>query len=734
MLPFLRIARFALFPSLLWVAACQEAALPLVEDGRPVATIVLAAEASEETQRAAAELQAYVQQIAQATLPIRPEAVAGPQVVVGVDPDAYASPHTVGYRVEGQTLYVGGGSPQACLDAVYVLLEREFGCRFFSPEAERVPTQASLRLPRQLSYAYTPAITTRTVHSRLFYDHPAFADKLRVTKEGFPRYVPEARVHTFHRFVPAANFYAAHPEYYALRNGRRLTTQLCLTNEAVFEVVRDSVAAHLARHPEADVISVSQDDNTQYCQCEACEAIHEAEGTPAGSMIHFVNRVAEEFPDKQISTLAYQYTRKAPNTLRPRENVLITLCSIECDRSAPIGEACEDFAQDLREWAQLTDNLRIWDYTTQFTNFLAPFPNLHTLQPNLELFVDHNASWVFEQHSYHPSALFELRSYLMAQLLWQPRADAEAIIEEFTNGYYGAGGPYVKAYLERLHHALAQDSSFFLFLYGDPSQGFDSFLQGDSLRSYDRLFEAAAAAVAEDEALHARVQGARLGVDYASLEYARQTMGEAAHSPDLARRLERFAQTTQAADIQRMNEMGYTVAEYLDTYAKTMERAKGRNLAKGKAVRLLTRPKKYAEEDPQALTDGAFGGSNFYANWLGFEGNDLEAVIDLGEAMEIRRVSTAFLQVTNHIVFFPRSVEFAYSLDGESFQPLAQLPNPRPLTPESKVNDIQYVEVETRPVRARYIKVVGRSLQLAPDWHHAAGLPSWIFVDEVMVE
>ena len=111
-------------------------------------------------------------------------------------------------------------------------------------------------------------------------------------------------------------------------------------------------------------------------------------------MIYFVNEVAKEFPDKMISTLAYQYTRK-PCVTKPLDNVLITLCSIECDRSAPIEEKCTDFAEDLMGWKELSDNIRIWDYTTQFTNFLAPFPNIHTLQPNIQFFRDNHAKWIF---------------------------------------------------------------------------------------------------------------------------------------------------------------------------------------------------------------------------------------------------------------------------------------------------------------------------------------------------
>ena len=175
---------------------------------------------------------------------------------------------------------------------------------------------------------------------------------------------------------------------------------------------------------------MSQDDNTQYCQCDNCAAIDKEEGSPSGSMIRFVNSVAAHFPNKMISTLAYQYTRK-PCLTRPASNVLITLCSIECDRSKPIEAGCTDFANDLKGWKELTENIRIWDYTTQFTNFLAPFPNMHTLKPNIELFLNNHAKWVFEQHSHQPSELFELRSYLTAQLLWNPESDAEALMKSF---------------------------------------------------------------------------------------------------------------------------------------------------------------------------------------------------------------------------------------------------------------------------------------------------------------
>jgi hypothetical protein len=182
-----------------------------------------------------------------------------------------------------------------------------------------------------------------------------------------------------------------------------------------------------------------------------------------------------------------------------------------------------------------------------------------------------------------------------------------------------------------------------------------------------------------------------------------------------------------------MNEMGFSVAEYLDFYEYTLSRAQEENIALGKKVSLLQPAKKYAGEDPQALTDGAFGGTNFNASWLGFEGNDLEAIIDLEKITEISRISGDFLQTVNHIVFFPTDVKYYSSEDGKNYTYLGEAANQRPLTRQSKITDIQSFSCSFSPVRSRFVKVVANNLDKAPIWHHGAGLPSWIFVDEIMV-
>ena len=734
---------FAIFlPAICYISLAytqtSSALLTIAQGGQTTYQITYA---SEPARDAALELQRYLRQATGADFPVAPveKRGSGPAIRLQLDVQAQSArtPLTSGWlqlQAKGKDVFIGASDAEYLWYAVYEFLETFAGCRWLDPETDDVPQIDKLVVPADLDYRYQPDIATRTVHSRLFYDHPEFARKLRVTAESFPYFSPDARVHTFHRFLPESVYFESHPEYYALREGRRIPTQLCLSNEAVLKIVIDSVRAQFERYPDAQAISVSQDDNTQYCTCPACSRSDAEEGSPAGTLLRFVNKVAEQFPDKTITTLAYQYTR-SPGKTKPADNVLITLCSIECDRSGPITEKCTDFADDLAAWRAMGANLRIWDYTTQFTNFLAPFPNLYTLQPNVQLFRNSGARWVFEQHSHHPSELFELRSYLTAKLLWNPELDFEATMNDFCNRYYGPAAPFVLDYIHTIHAELAKHPDFFLFLYGDPSQAFDSYLSADLLEQYRSLMDSAEAAVSAAANIHGRVRRARLSVDFAVLEACRRKLsaGLSLQQPWAPARLQTFALVCQNNDITLMNEMGYTVEEYVQAYQTTLERAALPNLAASKPVTLLTKPKKYAGENPQALTDGAFGGASFYANWLGFEGNDLIAEVDLGAVQRVAHTGMAFLQVVNHIVFFPVEVEYWYAGEDKQFKPLGKVANPRPLERQSKVNDLFYFGLDFAPVQARYLKVHAQSLQQAPWWHHGAGLPCWIFADEWLV-
>lgn len=687
-------------------------------------------------------LQIYLKKISEYALPIAKK-YNPKQKYIHLKIDKHLQNQEIHIQTKGSNLLIHSDSKEGLAAGVYEFLEHFLGCRWYTPQTESIPNLKTVKIPKNLDYHYTPPIKVRTVHSKLFYQNKKFAKAHKVTTNAFPYYVPIAKVHTFKNMIPQENFYKNHPEYFALRNKKRRPTQLCLSNENVYKIVKDSVHSFFKKYPEAKVLSVSANDNTQYCTCKKCSATDKKEGSPSGTLIKFVNKIAQNFPNKTLSTLAYQHTRK-PCKTKPLPNVLITLCSIECDRSAPIEEKCKDFTRDLKGWSVLTENIRIWDYTTQFTDFLAPFPNLHTLAPNIQFFEKSNARWIFEQHSFNHSDLFELRSYLMAKLLWNPHLKSKDIIFEFTEGYYKKAGIYIRKYIKLIHNAIQKDKDFFLFLYGSPSQAFKSFLEPKRMREYLNLFDKAMNAAQNNSELKKRISSAFIGLTYAFLELCRTNASPEFSllvyenktpkiNPKVLEKLNNLKKTAQKANITLMNEMGYTVSEYLENYKINLKWAMQPNIAKHKKVTLLTKPKKYAKENPLSLTDGVLGGTSFYANWLGFEGNHFEAIVDLKKKSLVKSITSRFLQVSNHLVFFPKKVVYSGSVDGKNFEKIATLKNPKPLHKKSKINDIQIFKATFKPLQIRYVKIFAKNLLKAPYWHNGSGLPSWIFVDEIFI-
>jgi len=171
-------------------------------------------------------------------------------------------------------------------------------------------------------------------------------------------------------------------------NGKRIIDQPCLSNPEVLSIVIEELKKEMAEQPDKNVWSVSQNDIISYCQCPACRAAIEEEGSPAGPIIRFVNKVAEQFPDKIISTLAYEYSRSAPKATKPRDNVQIMLCTIELNRSKSIESdtASRQFVKDFSDWGKISKHIYLWDYTVNFSHHVSPFPNLHVLQPNIQFF------------------------------------------------------------------------------------------------------------------------------------------------------------------------------------------------------------------------------------------------------------------------------------------------------------------------------------------------------------
>ncbi len=157
------------------------------------------------------------------------------------------------------------------------------------------------------------------------------------------------------------------------------------------------------------------------------------------------------------------------------------------------------------------------------------------------------------------------------------------------------------------------------------------------------------------------------------------------------------------------------------------------HLAVGASVTLTAPPSPgYPGQGPSSLTDGQLGSRDHRdERWLGFEGDDLEAVVDLGAARSVRRIGLDCLRAQISWIFLPQSVEFAVSADGDDWETVHQAPVVLEMNPRTGTQTVA-AEVHAGPVR--YLRVRARNLGKCPEWHPGAGGKAWLFVDEIIVE
>jgi hypothetical protein len=724
-------------------------AFELVKRGRPVAEIVLGPSADAGDRRAADILTRSIERMSGATLPVA--TVADPQrpsVELGVPqqdlpaelnrpalkPDGFA----VG--VSGRNLYIRSGGGKGAVYAVVQLLEKYLGCRYYSPAVQVFPRKKDISL-RPFTDIDNPRNEYRCINGD-FDSDPGWQDwqRLNTTDEMFGR---GYYVHTFHRLVPPETYFAQHPEYFAMIDGRRTQEQLCPSRPENIEIAVQQLKKEMALQPDKKVWSVSQNDNETYCHCPECMKIIQEEGSPAGPILRFVNEIAKRFPDKTISTLAYEFSRSAPKLTKPEQNVQIMLCTIELNRGLPIESdpTSADFRRDIEDWGRIAHNIYLWDYTVDFSHQVSPFPNLHVLQPNIRFFSRNGVRQHFQQtNTSYGHEFSELKSYLEARLLWNPDADAKAIVKDFLSGYYGPAGPLVGRYIQALEAAQLRGGKR-LDIFERPNNHANDYLSAGNLAKYNALFDEAERTVASQPEYLERVRTARLPIQYATIALASDDVfgprgffadrnGKPELKPEMTRTLEEFYGTCTRNHVRSVNESNLTPKQFYDA-AVRLTQLQMNSVAFRKPVTSDPPPSpKYGHGDLSLLTNGVLGGSDFGVQWLGWEGLDFTLNLDLGRPTRCGEASIDTISAWRSWILHPLSVTCEVSTDGSYFQEVGrQTAAPEPETTEP----IKTFKFNWIPGEIRFIRFKVEGTKTLPAWHPGAGGKSWVFVDEVLV-
>lgn len=591
------------FAVILGLAVSGSAANPefkIAQGGSPLAAIVLDADATVPEQNAAKELSAYLTQVTGVSFPVYApvKAPAGlSRILVGQSAETKKLLGNMDWsklkfdgiviKFVGNDLVLTGDRPRGTLYAVYTFLEEYVGCKWWTAKAGHVPRKSDLFVESRDQTHVSPFLYRATFYAPVMRGNMDFSVKLKLNGEhqAVPddfggHYTLLGFVHTADALLPASKYFDAHPEWFSLVNGKRVAGQyngqLCLSNEEMkSELVKEAFKL-IEKNPTAGMISISQNDNFNFCQCDRCMAIAKEEGSQSGLLMRFVNSVAEQiesrYPGFLVETLAYQYTRSAPKLVKPRDNVIVRLCSIECDFSKPLDATSNAaFYKDLRDWGKISKRLFIWDYVVNFANLLVGHPNWNVIAPNIRVFANNSVVGLFEQgDGYNNDAVFShMKIWVIGHLMWNPNLDQRTLMNEFADGYYGPAAPWMIRYLN-LTSAAVDQSKLVLGCFNGSNV---AYLTQTDMDAANDLFDKAEKSVENDAALLQRVKLERLALDHTWIlqtSYDRSKAGTA-RGMDMKAICENFiAQATLTVN----DKIGEATAMTADYYTKLRGLAK----------------------------------------------------------------------------------------------------------------------------------------------------------------
>jgi hypothetical protein len=507
--------------------SAAEPSIRLAENGTARHAIVIdaAGTATEAERFAAEELAVFLQKITGAAFPIVKEGEnAGPGIYVGhtrraakagVDLAALGEEEWV-LHTAGADLILTGGRPRGTLYAVYEFLDTHAGCRWIAPDIEIIPANRDFAVP-PLKTRGRPAFSWRETTL-----YPRHDDPKRISKEDYARFLVRNRYNGAHynggnfwlyeprfgfseRFgrpgsshtfsIYQKNWTDVKPEFFAMmEDGKRaprpdgpLGHDFCLTNAELKERVAQQLQAYIEEDraeaaqkgtPPPRIYAFSQNDtSSKYCRCPECSAIAQREGSYAGTTLAFVNdvaaRIAEKYPDVKLLTEAYQFTKRAPKTIRPRENVVVRLALLDLEYRAdeiadvlrPLSAPTNRAAREVTEgWAKAIQDgqLFAWDYAQLRTPFRYPYDGTTKILKNLEYWHRLGIDRVFIEQAGIDLSFRPMRDWLFFRKSVHPELNDELLIDEYVRGYFGpAAGPMRKYYDRLAALTEAGDKSYF---------------------------------------------------------------------------------------------------------------------------------------------------------------------------------------------------------------------------------------------------------------------------------
>lgn len=557
------------------LASILLADVTVADKGKSSYVIVIPDNCPGHIQKSVYDMQSILKQITGVNLPVKKESqVTANTPKISVGNTNFAKKHTAFskkanaeemiVKTIGSDIIIRGNSIVGTCFAIYDFLENQCGCRWYDQWNKKIPKKDTLVI-KDVNMQRAPSFIFRRIFTQArnwVGGDPQSAIRLKATYNSIPNPVMgrPTDVHSWYLYTknwPKEKLYLLSKNPNGRRNAQKgqLGPMTCATHPeavALFKkqlrkfIELDRAGSRKYGYVAPVLYNISINDCTSYfCYCDSCQKVVKEHGE-SGLLLYFINMlakdIAKDYPEVIIHTCAYSFTAPPPKTaIKADPNVAVELAhnvgnyysTIEDDKKG-------GFAEQLKDWAKRTNMLGIWDYWIFYWDvFPAPYHNVHQIKKDLEFYHKNGVRTLrIESEAADTSNFFALKYWLGYKLMDNINQDADALIAEFLNDYYGPAAPEIKEYMDYV--AKRQQGHFVQVFKSKFNPDSRPWLDKEFYKTTQAIFDRAEAKCPKGSMYLINVHRERIPVD-ASMLHLYDKIKPAISRKDLAERYRAYA-------------------------------------------------------------------------------------------------------------------------------------------------------------------------------------------------
>jgi len=238
---------------------------------------------------------------------------------------------------------------------------------------------------------------------------------------------------------------------YALVNGERDRDQFCFSNEDLYATIKEYIIANYGKsNRESLRFMIAPQDNKKVCTCDSCVALGNKKGDATASVVYLLNKLADEFADDFFYTIAYHTTMSPPKD-KMSKNTGVFLSTIDLSKAAVLNTRSNNvgqFVDLISNWKQKAPEVYLWDYVSNFDDYLTPYPVLLRAQNQFLFFKELGVKGLFLNGSgYDYSPFDDVKTYVLSALMINPKMSVEELVDKFYKRFYPTSAQILSDYL-----------------------------------------------------------------------------------------------------------------------------------------------------------------------------------------------------------------------------------------------------------------------------------------------